>query len=130
MKKYLVFTFLLITLHYSFGQKIDWGIQVGGGVSNQYSNLNNFNSSKDTYDYLNRPNSWSPSFNFDVVLNTEITHRFGLGTGLGYIRKGSTTKKPEVTSQLDYIHLPILISYKLVNRWSLVAGPEIGYRCV
>lgn len=127
MKKYLVFTFLLITLHYSFGQKIDWGIQVGGGVSNQYSNLNNFNSSKDTYDYLNRQSSWSPSFNFDVVLNTEITHRFGLETGLGYIRKGSTTKKPEVTSQLDYIHLPILISYKLVNRWSLVAGPEIGY---
>lgn len=127
MKKYLVFTFLFISLHCTIGQKIDWGIQVGGGISNQYSKLTNFNSSKDTYDYLNRQSIWSPSFNFDVLLNAGITNKFGLETSLGYIRKGSTNKNTEVTSQLDYIHLPILINYKLVDRWSILAGPEIGY---
>ncbi len=59
MKKYLVFIFLFMSLYYSIGQKIDWGIQIGGGVSNQNSKLTNFNSSSDIHDYLNRKSLWS-----------------------------------------------------------------------
>lgn len=127
MKKYLVFIFLFMSLYYSIGQKIDWGIQIGGGVSNQNSKLTNFNSSSDIHDYLNRKSLWSPSYSFDLVLNAVIKNKFGLETSIGYIRKGVAVKNPGVTSQLDYLHLPILLTYKFGNRWSVVTGPEIGY---
>lgn len=69
------------------------------------------------------------SFHAGAFAQLRVTNSFSVQPELLYSRKGflgeGTAAAPSV--KLDYIDLPILAVYNLSYRWSVHAGPQIGF---
>ena len=69
------------------------------------------------------------SFHFGGVVNIELTEGIGIQPELLYSAQGANSNVNgfESTIKLDYITVPVLLDYKILDSFSLHAGPQIGF---
>ena len=63
------------------------------------------------------------------VVNIELTEDIGIQSELLYSAQGadSNVNGFESTIKLDYITVPVLLDYKILDSFSLQGGPQIGF---
>lgn len=129
MKKKLLFTFLLIS-SFAFSQSnITFGAKAGISVSNlrgDYPNGIDENKSK-------------IGLNFGGFAEYEINEKFTLQPELLFSTQGNTYGYKdyygggsyydgvEYNLKLNYLNLPIILKYKIIEKLSIDFGPQIGY---
>lgn len=69
------------------------------------------------------------SFHLGGVVNIELSENIGIQSELLYSAQGadSNVNGFESTIKLDYINVPVLLDYKVLDSFSLQAGPQIGF---
>jgi hypothetical protein len=99
----------------TFGQNIKFGF--GGGLNyyNQYID----HKYADGFKY-------KPGFQLNALIVYSINNRLEINFEPGYSKKG--TSQPDYNINLNYINLPVLFKYSLINKLSIIAGPEFAYR--
>lgn len=100
---------------------INSGLGVKGGVS--FTTLRGSGA-----DGMGRMDT-KTSFHAGAYAQFRVSNNFSLQPELLYSRKGyqgeGTTTAPSI--KLDYIDLPLLAVYNLGYRWSVHAGPQVGF---
>lgn len=116
MKK-LFFTVALATLVFtaqSYAQDVKFGAKAGLNISNFSGGDADRNSLL--------------SFHVGAVSEIPLSEKFSLQPELIYSRQGSEAQNPEsVKIKLDYLSIPIIAKYYLVDGFSLEFGPQASF---
>jgi len=91
----------------------------------------NFNSSQlkgPAFDYK----SSSIGFNAGLLAEVNLSHKWYIRPELLYVRKGWTETSLTVPTfyrkmEMHYLTLPMLAAFRVIPKFSVMAGPEIGY---
>ncbi|GGG05648.1 hypothetical protein GCM10011344_02650 [Dokdonia pacifica] len=69
------------------------------------------------------------SFHLGGVVNIELSENIGIQSELLYSAQGANSNVNgfESTIKLDYINVPVLLDYKVLDNFSLQGGPQIGF---
>ena len=123
-KKFLLISILLISLEEATGQ-LSYGVKAG-------ANINTINT------YLDGAPSWvdfednvesTVGFHAGLFVAIDFSKKFSFRPEIEYIQKGKRENYPGMTQKIsvNYIQLPLLFSYKIVNKFYIEAGPGFGY---
>ncbi|CAM3392334.1 porin family protein [Aequorivita lipolytica] len=113
------FTFILIALIYSTAnsQSLKYGLKAGMNISKFSSNTN------DPYsDYNGRV-----GFHLGGLLEVPLNDKFSIQPELLCSFQGANINYGERKFTLNYLQLPILGKYYIINGLSAEAGPVLGY---
>lgn len=121
-KFFLLLIYLLILIRPTQAQ-INVGLKAGiNYVNNELVNP--------PPDYVT-PNSYRFGYHFGLFTNIKLADRFSLNPELAFSNKGSRYDlDPTIriaNIHLNYLNLPILIEYELLDKLSVEIGPELGY---
>lgn len=122
MKKIILLLSLAFISLESFSQiRADIGLK--GGLN--FAGLNSVNSSSLQTTYSNRT-----GYHFGAYFMIKIT-KFAIQPEILFSRQGQSYKIPSVsgdlTSNFDYINIPIMLKFYLVGGLNLQAGPQFGF---
>jgi len=122
MKKIIILSLFAFISMESFAQiRADFGLK--GGLN--FSGLNSVNSSSLQTTYSNRT-----GYHFGAYFMIKIT-KFAIQPEVLFSRQGQTYKIPSVsgdlTSNFDYINIPIMLKFYLAGGLNLQAGPQFGF---
>lgn len=127
MKKYVMAFTLLVSGFFTFAQSqnFTYGISGGAGISQlQFSQID------DLPFYSNDP---IVGYQISALLDYKFSDSWGISAEPGYARKGGQLGiLPGMTNintkiKLDYVRLPILLSFYPREYVSVSAGPELSY---
>ncbi len=114
MKK-LMFIILLSIFYSSFlSAQISLGVK--GGIN--FSRINNLN--------FGSQNDKKRGIYMGLSSNTSLSEKFDIQSDLMYSQKGINLDIGNIN--IDYISLPILLSYKWNKKFSIQLGPELNYK--
>ena len=120
--KYLLIVVFSVVCYFSYSQ-IPLGFKAG-------VNVNEIAMTNVSKDFMDQAYSSITSFHIGVFSKLTLSDKFDFIPELQYIRKGYDYKpsygKGEI--RLDYIELPLLISYKPISLLAIEAGPSIGIK--
>jgi hypothetical protein len=139
MKTSFIILFLFLISHFSFAQgrvtsrlpqdhnltgdiaPVNSGVGVKGGAS--FTTLRGSGA-----DGMGRMDL-KTSFHAGAYAQLRVSNSFSVQPELLYSRKGYLADGTDVSPsiKLDYIDLPILAVYNLSYRWSVHAGPQLGF---
>ena len=116
MKKLLLSIAILASGLTINAQEIKFGAKAG-------LNISNFSGD----DVEN--NDARTSFHIGAVAEIEISDKFSVQPELIYSAQGSTTSDlgVDITAAVDYLNVPVMAKYYVAERFSLEAGPQIGF---
>lgn len=120
-KSILVIAVILMgTTYVSAQEYVNFGVK--GGV--------NFSSfSGDGYDAFNDPEGRT-SFNLGLLAEIPLSARFSLQPEVLYSGQGFDIKSRDADNleyKLDYINVPVLAKFYIIQGLSIEAGPQIGF---
>lgn len=110
---------VMCTWSTAVAQKTDIGLMAGAGLSILDASS----------DYLGEYKA-SPAFQINLQVRQTLTERIGLRAEPGFARRGANLNYQGGTSgqiDLNYIHLPVLLTYQPAPKVSFMAGPEVAY---
>jgi hypothetical protein len=126
MKKIILIAIAVLTFGFTYAQKAQFGIKGGLNIASQ-----NYSG-----DGAPSPSSMI-GFNIGGFVDFIITDKFSIQPELLYSTQGSkfnmfvndggTDFNTENTFKLSYINIPILFKYYASEKFSLEAGPQIGF---
>ena len=126
MKKILLFT---AAIAFAFTTAQAQEIRLGAKVGVNFANLNSSDSNFDM-DGLT-------SFHIGGLVEIPITEEFAIQPELVYSAQGGQLKgseeylgmtmKYEAKNKIDYVNIPIMAKYYLIEGLALEAGPQIGF---
>jgi len=127
MKKLFMLTAIaVLSMNLSFAQESSsdsGGIHFGakGGVN--FASL----SGDDLDDFDGRT-----GYHFGAVLRIDFSEKFSIQPELLYSAQGNVFKDDgdKATVHLDYINVPVLVGYQVIDGLILQAGPQIGFNIV
>jgi hypothetical protein len=70
------------------------------------------------------------SFHLGLVAEFPFTDRFSVQPEVLYSGQGASVSEVDVTWKLDYISVPVMLKYYVVDGFSLEAGPQISFNVV
>lgn len=118
---FVFWTFCLTTNVHS--QEIGFGLKGGLNLSTL--------SFSETHD---RSSSGRTAFHVGVVAEIPITEKFSVqpellysAEGGKYVIGGSTSVPNNLEEKIDYLNLPVMAKYYLVDGFAVEAGPQLGY---
>ena len=114
MNKLLTFTFLtlgLVSVSVK-AQTLHYGIKAGYNAAKFGGDVKNVKT-------LN-------AFHVGLLAEIELTDKFSIQPEVLYSAQG-TKYKSSRKSQIDYVNVPILAKYYLIDGLSIEAGPQIGF---
>jgi len=119
----LIFLFIALTiynLNLASAQNFNGGF-LGGIVASQVDG--------DTYGGYNKV-----GFNVGVFVNYQLSYRTGLQVELNFLQKGSrhnpdyeNNDYSQYILRLNYMEVPLLLSYKIYENFAIEIGPSLGY---
>ena len=109
----LIFIALIFNLTFVKAQNVNIGFK--GGI-----NVSNFNTSG--YEKI-------PGFHIGLFTELLIKDRYSLQPELLYSTQGSSkmTMGKEAVTNLNYVDLPIMIKYRVLDNFNIEIGPEFGF---
>lgn len=123
MKKIFLAASLIVAAQLTTAQKIQWSAKVGAGLSNFYGDITQ----------VNRVLSFGGgvqaeiSFNELISLQPEILFSSeGSKATFHYVDETAEVNSVE-RIRLSYLNLPVLLKWSVSKRFSIEAGPQIGY---
>ncbi|CAM1353998.1 porin family protein [Tenacibaculum halocynthiae] len=119
MKKLLVIA--MVALGFTAkAQDIDFGVKAGVNFANLTGDIPD-NSSVRT------------SFHVGGVVEFKITDKFSIQPELLYSAQGMKYEREqggvnfEFTTKVDYLYLPVMAKYYVIDNFSIEAGPQLGF---
>lgn len=107
MKKVLLVALLVLGLTNLNAQETKFGIK--GGINfAQITGANSLNTERIT------------DFNIGVMAEIPISEKFSFQPELLYSKQGSSVN-------FDYLNIPLLVKYYVIEGLSITAGPQVGY---
>tara|TARA_B110000211_G_scaffold191193_1_gene217991 strand:+ start:62 stop:808 length:747 start_codon:yes stop_codon:yes gene_type:complete len=83
-----------------------------------------------TTDDLTNPNTRT-GLNIGAVVAYDVTEKFGVQLEVVYSQQGFTEEASgadgNITAELDYINIPVMFGFTVVEGLTLQAGPELGF---
>jgi long-subunit fatty acid transport protein len=128
MKKFILTSFMLCSV-FAFSQEVKFGAKVG---------LNSSNLKGDYPAAINEHNS-KIGFHIGAFAEFEIADKFSLQPELLYSTQGNTYgyktyygggtyyEGAEYDLKLNYLNLPVILKYKILEKLSIDFGPQIGF---
>jgi outer membrane immunogenic protein len=124
MKKCIHLTLLSILLIFvgrSAYSQVRWGIKAG------------INLTKGEFESTTSKTDWALRGSIGLLSEIEVSKKLYLRPELLYSQKGwmlneaSQGQPGKGSMTLHYLTLPVLLAYRPSGRWSIMAGPEVGY---
>ena len=119
MKNSLTFLFIFALSTVAFSQTpVNLGVKAGVNIANYGGDIENTDSRS--------------GLHFGIVAELELGDNFSVQPELLYSIQGAKYKDSfsgvpgEITDKLDFILLPVMAKYYIVNGFSLEAGPQFG----
>jgi opacity protein-like surface antigen len=134
MKKLLFLTAIaVLTFNTSIAQEVvvveveetssDVGIHFGLKAGLNMANIS-------TTDGATNPDTRT-GFNIGAVVGYDVTEKFGVQLEVVYSQQGFTEKASgadgNLTAELDYINIPVMFGFTVIDGLTLQAGPELGF---
>lgn len=122
MKKILLFT---AAIAFAFTTAQAQEIRLGAKVGVNFANLNSSDSGFD--------NDGLTSFHIGGLAEIPISEEFAIQPELVYSAQGAQTKliedgvKESAKNKIDYINIPVMAKYYLIEGLALEAGPQVGF---
>lgn len=119
--QFLLFVGILVSIGTLSAQKIQFGLQAGP-VMTQIATPNK-------PDIDPRINHSKLEYQAGVIISYETAARWGVSFEPGIIRKGSNQQLGQNNSdiRLAYLQAPILLSYQVLPKFRILAGPELSF---
>jgi Outer membrane protein beta-barrel domain len=95
-----------------------FGFQAGVNISNM-----NFNEGEPTPS-VNIPSSWKTGFTFGFQVRIPLVEKLLLQPEYSFSEKSGSDKSLGIDYTIDYFSLPVLLSYQVIPRLNIVAGPQ------
>jgi opacity protein-like surface antigen len=115
MKKIVLTVVALLAFGFANAQKVKFGAKAGLNLSNV--------TGDDTSD-----NKMKIGFQVGAFANIGVSEKFAVQPELVYSAQGNKFDgEGNVSLELNYINLPIMAQYKVTDKFSLEAGPQIGF---
>ena len=114
MKRLIFFTIALLCITTIYGQEIGVGAKAGVNFASLNGDFENGKA--------------RTSFHFGAVVPITLNEKFTIQPELLYSSQGadSSVDDDEVL-KLNYINIPLILKYYVIDRLSLEAGPQIGF---
>jgi hypothetical protein len=120
MKKIIVFLILTFIVCHGFSQGFKYGVTTGINYSRFQSNDSIFGDFKSKVGYQ-----------LGFVIEDQVNDKWGLRFEPGFVNRGSKIidlYNFKSTVNINYFHSPILIRFSPFEKFSILAGPEVGVR--
>jgi hypothetical protein len=127
MKWFWLLLIVMLRVPVTYAQ-VSYGIKAGPNLSDVRFYL------KDSWHDQHRYWQTTLGFHAGFFLSVPLTNRFSVRPELEFIQKGFLVKalpqgdQPKSRITFAYIQLPVLFSFKVVDKLYLEAGPAVGYR--
>jgi len=126
MKKIIICIISLMSFYEGYAQT-SLGIKAGANASTVFTK----NNASGTPFEMNIKGPVA-GYYIGVFKSIDLVSRIGFRPELILSRKGFRSEMPHLpnnntTTRFYYLNLPLLLSYKSTEKFSLLAGPEIGY---
>lgn len=137
-KKLLFFAALFSFVALSYGQELNYGVKIGGNLSNL---VGDYPNNPDEYTSLN--NKSKLGFHIGGFLEYQINDKFSLQPELLLSTQGNKLEiieefydsyydelyKESLTqnSKYTYINLPIILKYQIIDNLNIEFGPQVGF---
>lgn len=116
MKKLLLLTAIAIFALTNSQAQIRFGAKAGANFASLYGS-----------DVKSADINGVTSFHFGGVVNFRISELFAIQPELLYSGQGYGNSDSDATINLDYVNIPIMADFKLIEGLSLQAGPQFGF---
>ena len=70
--------------------------------------------------------SWKAGFTLGLLMRVPLAASWWLQPEYSFTRRNGADKSTNISYQLDYLSLPVLLSYRISPALSVMAGPEAG----
>lgn len=120
MKKIIGFLMLTFIVFQGFSQGLKFGVSTG-------LNFNSFQGKESLFGDFN----YKVGYQLGFIIEDQVNDNWGIRIEPGFVNRGSKITylgSLESTVNLNYINAPILISYSPFEKFSILLGPEVGYR--
>jgi hypothetical protein len=123
MKKIIAFLIMTFIVFQGFSQGLKYGINAG-------LNYSSFQSKSSLFGDF----SYKVGYQLGFIIEDKVNDHWGIRIEPGFVNRGSKITYLDYLSllkstvNLNYINVPILVSYSPVEKFSIQLGPEVGVR--
>jgi len=121
MKKLFMLTAIVVlSMNLTFAQDDSSGIHFGAKAGVNFASISDDDNFGDS--------DGRTSFHVGAVINIGLSEKFSLQPEVVYSSQGYTYTEPgyKATGKIDYINIPVMAGFMVVDGLTLQAGPQLG----